>query len=177
MRAVRGTDWSDDTIARLRDLWNEGRSTAEIGRHLGISKNAIIGKAHRLDLPPRKSPIKRGESTRTTPKRPAVPTLAEILPIGPSTPPFAGPRGASSPDPIIARIATAGSRVSPRAGSEPCCWPLGDPGTAGFRFCDDPALVGRPYCEAHARSARRPSGDRPDEARRAPRARDLGGMA
>ena len=44
-------EWSDESILRLRALWDEGHSTAEIGRRLGISKNAVVGKAHRLDLP------------------------------------------------------------------------------------------------------------------------------
>ena len=39
-------DWSDDTIIRLRTLWDEGHSTAEIGRRMGVTKNAIVGKAH-----------------------------------------------------------------------------------------------------------------------------------
>ena len=52
-------EWADDTIIRLRELWSEGHSTAEIGRRLGVSKNAVVGKAHRLDLPPRPSPIRR----------------------------------------------------------------------------------------------------------------------
>ncbi|GBD57157.1 GcrA family cell cycle regulator [Gluconobacter wancherniae] len=51
-------DWTDDTIARLRDLWSQGLSTAEIGRQLSITKNAVVGKAHRLGLPPRPSPIR-----------------------------------------------------------------------------------------------------------------------
>ena len=42
--------WDDETIRHLRDLWTQGHSTAEIGRRLGVSKNAIVGKAHRLDL-------------------------------------------------------------------------------------------------------------------------------
>lgn len=42
--------WDDETIRLLRDLWSQGLSTAEIGRRLGVSKNAIVGKAHRLDL-------------------------------------------------------------------------------------------------------------------------------
>ncbi|QHI95112.1 GcrA cell cycle regulator [Aristophania vespae] len=51
-------DWTDDLIARLRDLWSQGLSTAEIGRQLSITKNAVVGKAHRLGLPPRPSPIR-----------------------------------------------------------------------------------------------------------------------
>lgn len=57
-------DWTDETIARLRELWGQGLSTADIGRQLGITKNAVVGKAHRLGLPPRPSPIRNrdGES-------------------------------------------------------------------------------------------------------------------
>lgn len=69
-------EWTDETIARLRDLWSQGLSTAEIGRQLSITKNAVVGKAHRLGLPPRPSPIrnrkvKDGETgtTEATPRR------------------------------------------------------------------------------------------------------------
>lgn len=69
-------EWTDETIARLRDLWSQGLSTAEIGRQLSITKNAVVGKAHRLGLPPRPSPIRNrkvtdGETgtTEATPRR------------------------------------------------------------------------------------------------------------
>ena len=51
--------WDEETIHHLRDLWAQGLSTAEIGRRLNVSKNAIVGKAHRLDLDARPSPIRR----------------------------------------------------------------------------------------------------------------------
>ncbi|QCE34421.1 GcrA cell cycle regulator [Acetobacteraceae bacterium] len=51
-------EWTDDVIEHLRELWAEGHSTAEIGRRLGTTKNAVVGKAHRLKLPTRPSPIK-----------------------------------------------------------------------------------------------------------------------
>ena len=57
---IQRAGWNSDTVARLRQLWGEGHPTAEIGRRLGLSKNAVIGKAHRLDLPNRPSPIRRG---------------------------------------------------------------------------------------------------------------------
>src|SRR5207342_1780903 len=57
-------EWTDDTIRKLRQLWSAGHSTAEIGRRMGISKNAVVGKAHRLDLPARPSPIRTGGSQR-----------------------------------------------------------------------------------------------------------------
>ncbi|KAA8390721.1 GcrA cell cycle regulator [Acetobacter tropicalis] len=53
-------EWTEETISRLKELWAEGLSTAEIGRRLSITKNAVVGKAHRLGLPPRPSPIRRG---------------------------------------------------------------------------------------------------------------------
>ena len=52
-------DWDDEAILKLRTLWDEGISTSEIGRRFGgLSKNQIVGKAHRLDLPARPSPIR-----------------------------------------------------------------------------------------------------------------------
>ncbi|GBQ76256.1 hypothetical protein AA14337_0467 [Acetobacter malorum DSM 14337] len=57
-------EWTDETIARLKELWAEGLSTAEIGRRLSITKNAVVGKAHRLSLPPRPSPIRRSDKTK-----------------------------------------------------------------------------------------------------------------
>ncbi|WBO59682.1 GcrA family cell cycle regulator [Acidocella sp. MX-AZ03] len=67
-------EWTDDSIARLRSLWAEGLSTAEIGRRLNISKNAVVGKAHRLNLParPRRSaaPPARPRRARWRPSAP-----------------------------------------------------------------------------------------------------------
>ena len=51
---TNNSNWSDDKIAELRRLWEEGLPTAEIGRRLGITRNAVIGKAWRLELPPRR---------------------------------------------------------------------------------------------------------------------------
>ena len=52
------TIWTPELIEKLVALWDEGLPTAEIGRRLAISKNAVIGKAHRLALKPRPSPLK-----------------------------------------------------------------------------------------------------------------------
>ena len=54
---AKRTKWDDKTTARLRALWTEGHSTAEIGRRLHRSKNAVVGKADRLGLTGRPSPI------------------------------------------------------------------------------------------------------------------------
>jgi GcrA cell cycle regulator len=52
------TVWTQNLIDNLGRLWAEGHSTAEIGRRLGLTKNAVVGKAHRLSLAPRPSPLK-----------------------------------------------------------------------------------------------------------------------
>ena len=72
-------EWTDNMISELRQLWSEGHSTAEIGRRMGITKNAVVGKAHRLDLSARPSPIRTGGAPRPprAPRRHPVPRLAE----------------------------------------------------------------------------------------------------
>ncbi|MCF8483457.1 MAG: GcrA family cell cycle regulator [Rhodospirillum sp.] len=51
--------WNDEKVEQLKKLWAEGLTTGEIGKELGVSKNAVVGKAHRLGLKGRPSPIKR----------------------------------------------------------------------------------------------------------------------
>lgn len=68
MFATSSADWDADTVCMLRQLWAEGHGASEIGRRMGISKNAVVGKAHRLDLPARPSPIRRGFDTPPRPR-------------------------------------------------------------------------------------------------------------
>jgi GcrA cell cycle regulator len=170
-------EWSDEVIGQLRALWAEGHSTAEIGRRLGVTKNAIVGKAHRLDLPARPSPIRRDPDA--TPMRraavrrvegPTLPPLPSTVGDAPGTA-FSGfARPPAPPRPAVARpIVPAPPRVAPRPAVAPprpvavaprpygrvvtCCWPLGEPGTREFRFCDVPSEPGRPYCEEHVKVA------------------------
>jgi GcrA cell cycle regulator len=182
-------EWSEDVIVQLRALWEEGHSTAEIGRRMGVSKNAIVGKAHRLSLPARPSPIRRnegGEAARA-PRRVCGPTLpplpgaalaaasaagvagpvrlavarsqaANPTPANPAAAPelraaerrVAEPRPAEPPRPASRPVAVARSAG---ARTVSCCWPIGEPGTKSFRFCDAEALVNKPYCEEHAQLA------------------------
>lgn len=135
-------EWTEEAIATLRRLWDEGLSTAEIGRRMGISKNAVVGKAHRLNLSPRPSPIRRAPGTAVPARRPAAPAPPRPVPMVAAPP----ARPADRPAPVVAM------RPAPplRLGSGACCWPIGDPGAPGFRFCGAPALVGKPYCADHA---------------------------
>lgn len=61
-------EWTEERIEKLSELWSQELSTAEIGKILGITKNAVVGKAHRLGLPKRQSPIRRSASKPKAPK-------------------------------------------------------------------------------------------------------------
>ena len=158
-------EWAEETIVRLRTLWDEGLSTAEIGRRLGVSKNAVVGKAHRLDLPARPSPIRRDGSGPRAPRRSAPRRVA-----GPTLPPLSStcadgrrrrrtavlprmmavaPRPIPAPPPV--RVAPPAPRPYGRIVT--CCWPIGEPGTRSFRFCDEASEPGKPYCSDHAKLA------------------------
>jgi len=163
-------EWNEESIARLRALWAEGLSTAEIGRRMSISKNAVVGKAHRLNLPPRPSPIRRDGVTAAPravlPRRvtgPTLPPLAATNTPAPqlsSAPPRPAPP-APVPRVVVSRPATTSFRaIRPQA----CCWPIGEPGTKSFRFCDGEATQGKPYCQQHAALAYVKVRDRRDEA-------------
>ena len=154
-------EWSEDTIVRLRELWAEGHSTAEIGRKLGVSKNAIVGKAHRLDLAARPSPIRRGGGGNPAPRRPSPrrvdgPTLPPLISTVPLTVPAPAPAPiVLAPKPVAPPRVHAVPAPAPRPYGRiiTCCWPIGEPGTRSFRFCDVGSVPGKPYCADHAQVA------------------------
>ncbi|GAB0118247.1 GcrA family cell cycle regulator [Acidisoma sp. 7E03] len=148
-------EWNETIIAELRRLWAEGLSTAEIGRRLGISKNAVVGKAHRLDLAPRPSPIRRSERPAGSPA-PAPRAVGPTLTPLPSSPaPVQASAPSASPVPRVAapprRLAAVAPAPVQRVSA--CCWPMGEPGKPGFHFCDGAAVPGKPYCAEHAQLA------------------------
>jgi GcrA cell cycle regulator len=158
-------EWTEETIARLRELWAEGHSTAEIGRRMGITKNAVVGKAHRLNLPARPSPILRDRAP-APPRRPLVRRAT-----GPTLPPLAAVATATLPRPAAAEPQPEPPKPQPvrpvtahTLRPQTCCWPLGEPGTRTFHFCNAEALPGKPYCAAHAAIAYVRVRDRRDEA-------------
>lgn len=180
--------WDDETIRLLRDLWSQGLSTAEIGRRLGVSKNAIVGKAHRLDLDARPSPIRR-DAAKPAADRPAPyprtagPTLpplasATVVPVvlaPPASSPATSnvqalrPAAAVGPRPVAPaapapRPVMHSAPVQTRRSTPSCCWPIGEPGTKTFRFCDDASVAGKPYCDEHAKLAYVKIRDRKEDA-------------
>jgi GcrA cell cycle regulator len=176
--------WDEETIRHLRSLWTQGHSTAEIGRRLGVSKNAIVGKAHRLDLDARPSPIRREAAKPTTERPPVFPRMAGptlpplasacIQTVAPPpsnvqvlrSPPVAGPR------PVVPAVTVApapravmpSAPIQTRRSAPSCCWPIGEPGTKTFRFCDDTSVAGKPYCDEHAKLAYVKIRDRKEDA-------------
>lgn len=159
-------DWTAEAIERLKALWAEGHSTAEIGRRMGISKNAVVGKAHRLNLPARPSPIRRDAVPRPAP----VPRAPRPMPAARQVPPpmlraapvAVAPVVAAAPAAPVVRAFPAAAR--PRFGSRSCCWPIGEPGTSGFRFCGADPMAGKPYCTEHAALAYVKPRDRREDA-------------
>jgi len=154
-------DWTPERTNALIALWDEGHSTAEIGRRLGVTKNAVVGKVHRLRLPKRGSPIHGGPgySGRSTapvslPRAPAAPRPMASAPIRPAPAAAQAPAAAPpKPQPIIPTavyepMPTNVIKLSALT-SDMCSWPIGDPGTAGFRFCGRSAVTGKPYCAEH----------------------------
>jgi len=171
-------EWTPEVVLSLRQLWDEGHSTAEIGRRLGVSKNAVVGKAHRLDLPSRPSPIRtEGGSTPRPPRRPPVPRLADFVPLATAgvvparllseTCRFSQRTTPARANPMAQDRATFAPSSPGAIGNDPCCWPIGEPGKGGFRFCDSLALIGKPYCGEHAQLAYRRVRRRDDDDRMA----------
>ena len=69
--------WNDENVAQLRELWDQGLPTAQIGKLLGFTKNAVVGKAHRTGLERRPSPIRRSavKPDRKKARSPIMPIL------------------------------------------------------------------------------------------------------
>jgi len=156
---VGSMDWSAEAIEQLRALWAEGHSTAEIGRRMGISKNAVVGKAHRLHLSARPSPIQR-DAAASRPAlvpapRPSSPEAPRPVPVAVPAAAFPAPRPAATPAVV---------RPFPRSGARTCCWPIGEPGTPEFRFCTADAMAPKPYCLEHAAIAYVKARDRREDA-------------
>jgi GcrA cell cycle regulator len=130
---------------------------------MSVSKNAVVGKAHRLNLPARPSPIRRdatGASRPAAPRRvtgPTLPPLVAAESVEREAPPVAVQVVQPAPRPVVAapqRPASVLRAVPVSRGRNPsCCWPIGEPGTKSFRFCDSEATSGKPYCGEHAQLA------------------------
>jgi GcrA cell cycle regulator len=137
--------WTDERVALLKKLWSEGKTAAEIAQLLGgITRNAVIGKAHRLRLSGRVSPIQQNVRPETI----AVRTKASSPKIH-----KASVREATVPLPPVDDYIPGAGVDLVELKERMCRWPMGDPKESGFKFCGCESVEGLPYCEHHARIA------------------------
>ena len=120
-----GNVWTDERLEELKKLWAQGLSISQIGEALGVSRNAIAGKAHRMGLPKRPSPISKPKA-----EKPKIEPVVEEqdLPLRLE----------------LRQLVWSRSK---------CCWPTGDPKKNGFVFCGDTVVPGKPYCLPHCKEA------------------------
>ena len=117
--------WTDERLEKLKELWTQGLSISQIGEALGVSRNAIAGKAHRMGLPKRPSPISRPKVEKP---KVVMPEFTENLPL---------------------RLELRQLELS----RSKCCRPTGAPEKNGFVFCGDAIVPGKPYCLTHCQEA------------------------
>lgn len=164
--------WTDERVELLKKLWSDGLSASQIAGELGnVTRNAVIGKVHRLGLSGRAK-----SSTASSAPRPRKPAPART------------PSHSSGGNAGLTRGANAlAPQFEPEIAAEPeqapplpedvvvpfservtimdlreymCRWPMGDPTTPEFRFCGARSSTGLPYCAYHARIAYQPAADR-----------------
>ena len=135
--------WNDENVAKLRDLWDQGLPTAQIGKLLGFTKNAVVGKAHRIGLERRPSPIKRNATKpdRKKARSPVVPSLN-----------FENEQK-NNPD-QFSENANGVKRINYRSifnsrKKQGCEWPSGHPNENDFHFCGNEVFEDKPYCLYH----------------------------
>jgi GcrA cell cycle regulator len=170
-------NWTDERVERLKKLWSEGLSASQIAAQLGgVSRNAVIGKVHRLSLPGR---AKAGGTTvARSQKRAPVTTQARPATYQPRatvTRTVSRPSGATmlkeeiEIDTLEEMETSIGSNVVVpifkrvpliRLTERTCKWPLGDPLKEDFCFCGNDSPDNSPYCNFHQKLAYQPSAER-----------------
>lgn len=136
--------WTDTRIDLLTTLWRDGLSATQIAQRLGgVTRNAVIGKVHRLGLSARAQP--------STPRRAVVRS-----PRGPRRTVTAAPRRVSAPVAPRRVCEPPGTATALTLGAHMCKWPIGDPNSDGFTFCGRAARGDGPYCAEHAAVAYQP---------------------
>ncbi len=150
--------WTDDRVAILTKLWAEGLSASQIAKQLGgVTRNAVIGKVHRLGLSGRakpSSPRKKAAGTtrkaaprKRTTRAPSVPRTPRVVAAAPPPPPPLEAKPMANGE--FATILTITDHM--------CKWPIGDPSKSDFRFCGRKTDPEEPYCIAHSQVAYQPS--------------------
>ncbi|CRK76061.1 MULTISPECIES: GcrA family cell cycle regulator [Nereida] len=186
--------WTDERVEILKKMWGEGQSASQIAKELGgVTRNAVIGKVHRLGLSnragsagakaaakekapkaeakkpapaPAAKPQPKTESA-APPPQPKVAGRRAIIPAGQPLPPQPS-ANEISPEALakVNEIEKKSKKIGLMELTERTCkWPVGDPATEDFWFCGLPVKAGKPYCEAHVGVAFQPMSSRRDRRR------------
>jgi GcrA cell cycle regulator len=146
--------WTDERVELLKKLWADGLSASQIAKQLGgVTRNAVIGKVHRLGLSGRAAP---SQPARPAFKAPRAPRAAVAAPAAPRRIEAPAPVPvAAMPTPPVVYKEEPGSATVLTLGAHMCKWPIGDPASDSFSFCGRRSSDG-PYCSDHARVAYQP---------------------
>lgn len=158
--------WNDERVELLKKLWGEGLSASQIAGRLGsVTRNAVIGKVHRLGLSGRAttSRMKSHRPRQRVAKRIAKSRFSNVG--NPALRALYLPEAEPFTPAVEELVIPMNERKYIQTLTESCCrWPIGDPQTPEFHFCGKSKVNGLPYCEFHARRAFQP----PQVKRRAP---------
>src|SRR3954469_12800680 len=150
--------WTDERVAQLTKLWADGLSASQIAAELGgITRNAVIGKVHRLGL------SGRAKSPSSSSPRPRKARSSGMLRV--SRPSMRGNTALAydydmEPEPELIEIPLEQRKTLLQLNEKTCRWPVGDPGSADFFFCGGEAANELPYCSYPSRVAYQPLTDR-----------------
>lgn len=171
--------WTEERVERLKQLWMEGLSASQIAAELGgVTRNAVIGKVHRLGLSGRAKPARSSAPRARKPRQARPRGEPRYVSVG-NTALKADPLldYDLEPEPAVITeliIPPAERKSIMQLNEQTCKWPIGDPTEEDFHFCGRHSPVGTPYCEHHARIAYQPLNERRRERRQAARIRAAG---
>lgn len=164
--------WSDERVELLKKLWSDGLSASQIAAELGgVTRNAVIGKVHRLGLSGRAKAARPAAPRQRKVRRPSLPPRPAARVVGNTVLKIAiSPDLEEEEEEVVQVRAPAVVEelfIPPEERAtilqlteQTCKWPVGDPGSPDFYFCGRRSETGMPYCEHHCRVAYQPAGDR-----------------
>lgn len=178
------TTWSEDRVEQLKKLWIEGLSASQIAAEMGgVTRNAVIGKVHRLGLSGRAKSTASSVS-RPSARKPITPSRTsnrETPSRNPASPLGSAAGGATQGNAALKMDAQPQNEAQEAPEAAPlenvvvpmservtimelrdsmCRWPMGDPTTPEFRYCGAKSDSGSPYCTYHCKIAYQPTSER-----------------
>jgi GcrA cell cycle regulator len=148
--------WNTERVEQLRHFVGAGLTCSQIAAEIGVTRNAVIGKIHRLGLGPGRPAAAPGRPCPPRLRRPRASTQRALLRLITADAPDTTADGAL--ETAVVESAQLCSLLELARGR--CRWPVGDPGKTDFAFCGNETAAGFSYCAGHARMAYRPAARR-----------------